>query len=187
MLNKQNNSFTQVMLLFTVLSVLALPSALGGLLPRQSEIDQLGCDASTAPIGEKRFVMSFEGTSVPWPSLTIAGDFCNAGKIDDGSSDMDDQACVKQPSTKSIMVPPKDGGSYCLQLYGDFNCRTLETSKEVDVVWNGGGECVRLGDTIFASYRWVRKCSGEVSPWNVMGRSELTNSVPGVLGKSEDV
>ena len=52
----------QKMLLFTVLSLLALPSTLGGLVPRQ-EVDQLGCDASTEPTGEKMFAVSYTGIS----------------------------------------------------------------------------------------------------------------------------
>jgi hypothetical protein len=53
------------MLLFTVLSLLALPSALGGLVQRQEEVDQLGCDLPTnpnpLPAGEKVFASSYTG------------------------------------------------------------------------------------------------------------------------------
>ena len=129
------------------------------------------------------------------PKLMAPGSLCDQDKITTGGNDIEDQVCVKQPSTKSIRMPSGGGqrGIYCLQLYGDFNCNDLETSVSVKFAENDG-ICKTLDgindmgkpiSTIFASYRWVKSCNGNVSPQHRLLSSEKLADVvvsQGALG-----
>jgi hypothetical protein len=63
MLILQQTADIQFMLFLTVLSLLALPSALGGLVTREQGVDQLGCDSTSVYTVEKGFAKSFTGMS----------------------------------------------------------------------------------------------------------------------------
>jgi hypothetical protein len=113
---------------------------------------------------------------------------CDSKPITEEGDNIDDQVCIKQPFMKSILTPTGDtqGRVYCLQLYGDFNCNNLETSKKVDFSVDEG-MCMTLVDVdrpdspdnvLFASYRWVRSCTGNVS------LRDRTHTVPSISPRS---